>query len=370
MSYRNMEEYDTALLNNIDTNWSIYFFCSYLYSDEKKNNNILINKIFRYNKIKNKIIKTISYSLSWIKILYYSFKLKPQAIHIQWLRIPRIDLIFIKILKRITGVNIVYTAHNVLPHNTHNKYKKIFVKIYSTVSNIIVHAEQTKNEIANDFNVTKNRIQVIPHGILNNINTNYIANKFKDNDHIHFLIIGGISKYKGITEFISVWKNTCKKNENFNRTCQLYILGKASDDYHIKICNCLSEDYSPNSIFYYNAELSDEDFNSYLSNCDVVVLPYIQISQSGVLLKSLSYKKPILVSDAGGLTQPLEVGYIGEKFSWDIKNAEEMLLIIFNNINISRQYYSSSDEWKKIFSFYSWEEIGKKTSDIYNRNTN
>lgn len=368
MSYRNMEEYDTALLNHIDTDWSILFFCSYLYSNEKLNNNIQINKIFKYNKIKNKFKKCISYFFSWITILYITLKVRPTVIHIQWLRVPYIDFIFIYIIRKIIKINVIYTAHNILPHNTNDKYKKIFKKIYHTVSQIIVHAEKTKNEIMHIFLIQPNMIAVIPHGILSAPPNNYQENKFVHEDTINFLIIGGISKYKGIAEFISVWHNVCVKSKEFNNSCMLHILGMAPSDYHISLCNYLSQIGDPDSIHYQNAELSNDDFNSYLLNCDVVVLPYIKISQSGVLLKSLAYKKPVLVSDVGGLGQPLEIGYIGEKFTWDKNNAEEILLKIFNNIK--NKHYTSTAEWEKIHSFYSWNKIGKKTSSIYNRYTN
>ena len=49
---------------------------------------------------------------------------------------------------------------------------------------------------------------------------------------------------------------------------------------------------------------------------DVLLLPYKEISQSGVLLSGLKYKKTFIVSNVGGLTQPFNLGKVG----WVLEN--------------------------------------------------
>jgi glycosyltransferase involved in cell wall biosynthesis len=357
-----MEEYDRKLLNEIDDSLTVYFFCSNLLKNKVFNKNIILKSIFKYNKISNPIVKFLSYVFSWLKIIFSALKLKPCAIHVQWLRLPLIDYYILCFLKNVLGIKIIYTAHNLLPHNSGLKYKNIFVNIYNLVSTIIVHADRTRTEIMELTNPVTNNCCVIPHGILDSDDGyNFIKSECK-RDKFEYLIIGGISKYKGVLEFINLWESLCLENEHFKNVAKLNIIGKSDGVYKCKILNLLEK--CTGDVIFTEGELTDYEFEEKLFYCDLIVLPYLKGSQSGVLLKGLSFEKPIFVTSIGGLDQPLSIACIGEVFDFiDITAAKDSLLRSLSNLE--NKFYSDEGKWTAVREFYNWKRIGALTKKQY-----
>ncbi len=131
----------------------------------------------------------------------------PDLVHFQWFKVPKLDLFFIKLIKR-KNIKIVFTAHNVMPHNTGNKYFYDFKKIYEFVNRIVARTDKTKEEIISVFGINSNKIQVIPHGILD-LNA-YKNTPFKPKDtakdkEVVFSMLGNLGGYKEIDSLIDAW---------------------------------------------------------------------------------------------------------------------------------------------------------------------
>ena len=90
------------------------------------------------------------------------------------------------------------------------------------------------------------------------------------------------------------------------------------------------------------------------------------MSQSGVLMTLLSYRKPCIVSDVGGLTDPFDVARIGWVFSWkeDLSFIAEKA-IIKPILDIRSGWYPSSKNWEAIDQYFSWNRAGEATVSLY-----
>ena len=115
MSYGNLGVYDFNLINNMKSN-KIFFFGNINYDYKKFSNKITTSFIFSYSNKSNNFKKLTSYLSSMIILAKAVFVLKPRTIHIQWIKFWFVDLLFLLLLK-IRNINVVYTAHNLLPHN-------------------------------------------------------------------------------------------------------------------------------------------------------------------------------------------------------------------------------------------------------------
>ena len=60
-----------------------------------------------------------------------------------------------------------------------------------------------------------------------------------------------------------------------------------------------------------NRYLPNEELESYLTAADLVVLPYISASQSGILQLAFSSLTPVIVTDVGGLPEVVKDGHTG-----------------------------------------------------------
>jgi glycosyltransferase involved in cell wall biosynthesis len=54
--------------------------------------------------------------------------------------------------------------------------------------------------------------------------------------------------------------------------------------------------------------ITDDELPAYFERADLVVLPYLQADQSGVLFTALAFGKPLLLSDVGGFPELASTG--------------------------------------------------------------
>ena len=366
MSYNNLAIYDYSLLNNSPDNkdLEIFFFGNAKYNF-KEFNNINFIPIFNYSD-RRYIGKIVSYIFSYIKIFLCVIKKKPVIIHCQWFKLPWFDLHVIKLIKRVfLNIKIIYTAHNVLPHDKSEKYRLIYSKLYNKVDFIITHTESSKEEIVSLCNKNKENIHVIPHGLINyKIENEIIADEIKKLKRKHkiinqkiFISLGIQSYYKGIDLILNSWIKS--KDLNNNDNLLLIIAGKGDLEYYKYI-------KSSTNIIIRNEFISDKEFIAYFKIADVVLLPYRKISQSGVLLTAINEEVPVLVSNVGGLTEPFRCGRIGWIMS---ETSQDELANLLTKISKNPQEINSikNDKisWNKVKDYYNWSRIQKTTFNFY-----
>ena len=58
--------------------------------------------------------------------------------------------------------------------------------------------------------------------------------------------------------------------------------------------------------------IKDEEMYQFFEDIDITVVPYIEASQSGVVMASYTFGKPVIVTDVGGLAAQVtsETGYV------------------------------------------------------------
>lgn len=366
MSYNNLELYDKSLISNKSEKFEILYFCNKRFTGEDLAG-VSLNKVFNYSNMP-KLLKPLSYILSLLKLLLFSISSKPNIIHIQWFKLPVFDYYFYHLLKVLhPKTKFIHTAHNVLPHTPKRTDRKNYIKLYNLVDSIIVHTENSQDELnlLLKTNDSENKVVVIPHGLLSYpIDETLVNKKINSLDFLHpkhkkivFSCLGYQNHYKGIDIVVDLWLNSPKFRNN-NKII-LLIAGKG----HIPRLNEIQQ---LENTFINNNFLDDITFLSYLKLSDVILLPYRKISQSGLLLTAMNYKKPVIASNIGGLKDPFKLGKIG----WLIESNNSMeLKDVINSIieepQILTKIKTDANLWDLIKKHYSWTEIQDKTFKLY-----
>ena len=362
-SMNNLSEYDYSVTKEIDC--EIIYLCSKYY-DYKINPKLKYIYVFKYNYIKNVFQKSLSYVISLIYIAILIIKYKPVLIHIQWFKIPKLDYLFWKVVKKIFRIKIIHTAHNVLPHNTGNTYHDIYRKIYKNLSDkIIVHSTNTQEELCGLFHIEKEKVTIIRHGLLKMKYNEYeYKNQFRNSplyeiiqDKIVFTSLGEQSYYKGSDLIIKTWLKTPQLNQSDK--CVLVMAGKFDKIDYKKIEN-------HKNVFIKNQRISNEEYMFWLKHTDAYLLPYRTISQSGALLTALSEHLPVITTNVGGISEPISIANIG----WNIgdakiQNLQKTLLNILHSPEEILNIKKDDEGWKKIEKFYDWRKISKETELLY-----
>mgnify|MGYP002619906241 CR=1 FL=1 len=362
-SYHNLAVYDYNLIGNMDAD--IHYFASKHYDYKDMPDNIKVHKIFKYNKLKNNLLKAFSYIFSYLTLILFVIRKRPKVIHIQWFRIERFDKAMIAFFRFFSKAKIIYTAHNFLPHNSGYRYRNIYNRLYNSVDAIIVHTEDTKAKIQKAFNISPDKINVIPHGLLkmefNQDNYNKLLDQFNDkydlNGKIVFASLGEQSEYKGVDIIAKVWAETPQLAHNDK--CKLVIAGKFKNVEFKKLENL-------DNVILDNRRISDEEFYYVLSHSDAYLLTYREISQSGALLTAMNEKVPVVVTNVGGLADPMKIAHVGWVIDClDEQNLRNILLHIVDNPNESKNIKNDKEAWRKVHEAYDWKNISEKTRILY-----
>src|SRR5262245_14366032 len=109
-------------------------------------------------------LKKARLRLIFFKALIYLLWYRPHVVHIQWLANGEEDLRFFRLLKRC-GFSIIYTSHDLLPHDADTpETRRFFKEVYAVADRLIVHAENLRAEMIEIFESNPSKIWVVPHG--------------------------------------------------------------------------------------------------------------------------------------------------------------------------------------------------------------
>lgn len=365
-SYNNLSIYDYSLLKGIRAH-NVTYYCSSEYQLHVTPG-CRQKRVFHYHSRKTALSKSLSYIRSICSILRDVLRERPDVIHIQWIRLWAADYIF-ALVCGWAGVKVVYTAHNLSCHD-HSRKDCLKMRIYyRRLSAIIVHAERSRQELVCEYRVNTDIIHVIPHGLLPSMADEGLAEKRKNeirrqlginSGDIVFSCLGYQYEYKGIDLVAEVWRNN--KGLYDNDRLHLLIVGKNRNVSE----NVFSSLSGFNNVYVYNGQLDDVDFEAYLRLTSVILLPYKEISQSGLLLSAMNSNVPVLVSDVGGLTEPLRYGKVG----WNIGeptygNLCKWLSFLAGNEAELKSVQNDSESFDRVHKEFSWDRISEKTSRLY-----
>lgn len=261
------------------------------YLNVKKGSNIIFSKIKKYTNIvkflifKNKQIKKIL-SQKYDMVFYTFFH--------RWNNI---------ILKVVNTDNNILFLHDPIPHSGEkkNRFKKQYNQVRK-MDKIIVLSKKFTLETAKIYNFDKNKIIYIPHFLLKYNNTLPKRTSYVVNEPINFLFFGRIEKYKGINILLEAYKLI--ENKKYNSTLRIFGSGDFSE--YANKAALLS------SVFVENRYIDEKEIpDIFLERNTVVVLPYVDATQSGVIAIAYEFGCPVIATNTGGLLEQLDDGKIG-----------------------------------------------------------
>ena len=282
-------------------------------------------------------------------------RLNADVIHIQ-----RGHPWFNLVLKFLKCKVIVTTVHDVELHSGDKESSRIpqFTnkKPIKYANQVIVHGKELKREMIRKSYKNGDCINVINRGI-NSIYRRYIKTQIKEEENT-ILYFGRIWRYKGIKYLIEAEPLISEIIPNI----KIIIAGRGEDfreRYQKLVVN--KEKYT-----IYNEHISNEKVAELFLRCSIVVLPYIDASQSGVIPLAYAFKRPVVVTNVGSLPEVVddgETGYIVPPRD-PKKLAEAIINLLKDNKKIKRM---GQNAYKKGKEELSWDSIALKTVEVYNK---
>lgn len=300
------------------------------------------------------------------KLIKYVAHCKTPLVYDLGMGLPFLRCFLYSIL-RIMGKPILYTVHNVLPHDSDSlKNRVIYFVVYRVCSNyLIVHGESLKERLVSEFGVSDKKIVVAPIGSLNPPDNPAITKGEAmrslgiANDEFVLLSFGLQRYYKG-THFL-----LRALSEYKFRRFRLLIRG---DSYDAKYCEMLKdiiegEDFG-NKVDCSFGYVSDQQMELVFKAADIVLLPYFEGSQSAVKLTAYSYGRPVLISDIGSLGEYVVPGVTGETFA--VQDSDSLLMNL-EKMRINLPAYNERAIKEYLSNNLSWNICVDKVNKICER---
>ena len=187
------------------------------------------------------------------------------------------------------GFEIVSVIHDASTHpgDVWPRHRDILT-IINHSSYVVTLSQYVKNQLRNKFNV-QTQIISVKHPVFP------FGSKIKDvlPEKDYFLFVGRIKRYKGIQLLLRSWQLSNISDK------VLVIAGKGSIPRGF---------LNLPTIKIINRWLTEAEIANLISRANVVVFPYLESSQSGLLPLVINLEKIVLVSDLPGLSEQTE-GY-------------------------------------------------------------
>ncbi len=213
------------------------------------------------------------------------------VVHFQWLAVQPLD---VHLLPKDRPV--VLTAHDVLPREARAGQRDAQRRLYERVDAVVVHSIHGRDRLVDDLGVDPASVHVIPHGAFRHLTTLTPAELAPALAHTKrpvVLFFGLLRPYKGVDVLLQAWDRLGEEG----RAAELWVVGLPKMD------TTALRAAAPAGVRFVDRFVTDEEAAAYFGRADVVVLPYREIDQSGVLFTALAFGRPLVLTAVGGFPE-------------------------------------------------------------------
>ncbi|MFZ1154367.1 MAG: glycosyltransferase family 4 protein [Solirubrobacteraceae bacterium] len=298
------------------------------------------------------------------------------VVHFQWLPVQHLDAHLLPSRSPVGGAGrhgwaarrsagaqrrprLVLTAHDVLPREPRHGQLAAQRRLYDRFDAIVVHSEHGRARLVEELGADSNRIHVIPHGVFT-----HLAERSAgvpppppphQTDKPVVLCFGLMRPYKGIDVLLDAWRGAGDQAPIEN--AELWIAGMPKMD-----ISALRAAAPPN-VRFDPRFITDDELPAYFQRADLVVLPYLQADQSGVLFTALAFGKPLLLSDVGGFPELESTGAARVAPAGDARALRQALgALLHDRATLAEMCVRAR---AAATGRYSWEAVGRAHLELY-----
>lgn len=300
--------YKALVKNGCETNLHSYKFQypKFLYKKEQKDER---NTQFKIDDA-NFSIHTMN-PFNWIHVSGMIKKEKPDVVVIQWWH-PYFAPCYFMLCKLMKKQRILFVCHNVFPHERFPLDRMLTGLVLRQGSYFITQSRMDADDLLSVKPDAK--FCVTPHPTYNAFKLADLSKSeardmlgIDENDKV-LLFFGFVREYKGLKYLLQAMPDISKRLPG----AHLWVVGDfGSDrDMYFDLIENLKIKESVRTVEGY---IADAEVEKYFAACDLVVLPYISATQSGIVQISYGFNKPVLVTDVGGLPDVVtdsKTGYV------------------------------------------------------------
>jgi len=252
---------------------------------------------------------------------------------------------------------LVFTIHDFKPHPGDRLSEKtpLSVEMFARrrADELVVHSQYLREIVLQNLPGIRGKVSVIPHI---QIGEELSSAARKDEEHL-VLFFGRIWEYKGLEYLIRAEPLITARVPG----AKILIAGQGED-----FSRYARMMVHPERFIVHNEFISEDRAADYFQRASVVVLPYIEASQSGVIPMAYSAAKPVVATTVGGLPEIVEDGRTGYLVApRDVAQLADAVTCLLLDAQLRRRMGENGK--RKMEAECSPNVIAQKTLDIYHR---
>lgn len=259
--------------------------------------------------------------LTWLQALRAIREFSPRVVVFQWWQPffgPLVGMLARALGNR--GIKRVIECHNVFPHEGSPLDRRLLKFAFSPADHLITHSERDRRNVA--AIVPGKSVSVCSLPALEE----FAGHATPTREGRTILFFGKVRKYKGLSVLLEAMPKVLQRLD-----CRLEIIGEfyESIDRYNRLIRKLGLE---TAVRIDNRYVANEEVPGIFERADVLVLPYVSASSSGVAQIALSNALPVIASSAGGLSEAVMDGVNGLMFpSGDSDALAERIVYYFTN---------------------------------------
>ncbi len=248
---------------------------------------------------------------------------------------------------------LMISIHDPFPHSSDEKHAaSLLSRFYRFVNDHFIkhHLLYNKTQLAdysNFFSIDPSRVFASRLGPYSCLPSSHFHKMTYD---IDFLFFGRIEKYKGLELLLDAFRLLL----NSNPQAKLCIAGKGDLGFDLK-----SKGIPENNICFINRFIPNEELEELIAHSKVIVCPYLDATQSGVVMTAYGFRTPVIVTDVGALAESVDHGLTGMVVEPNnpLALSKAMIFVIEDQFFLSKApghiddiYYQGNKSWRAICS--------------------
>src|SRR3954462_1614894 len=269
--------------------------------------------------------------------------------HFQWLTVQPVDWALLP-----SGPPRVLTAHDVIPREPRPGQIAATRRLVHRMDAVVVHSDHGADRLNIELDLPRDRIRVIPHGAFDHYRRiaapRPLPSELAEVEGPVILFFGLLRPYKGIDVLLEAFREV--------EGAELWVVGNP------RMPTGPLHEMAPRGVRFVERFIRDPEIPAYFRRADLVVLPYRQIDQSGVLYTALAFGRPLVLSRVGGFAELAERHDAARLVppGDPVALAAAIQELVANSAKRERLGQAAADA---AATAYSWDSIAERTLGLY-----
>lgn len=303
--------------------------------------------------------------LDAVSVALAARRLRPDVIHLHCTNPAAV--VYLAALRMVRRP-VVFTAHVVTPHEPIPLQQAIYRQIYRWCDVVVAHSQRDRQRLLDEFSLHSDRVVIIPHGEYGFLEQ---AGQAHDRDGCRrdlslapddevALFFGYVREYKGLDVLLEAWPAVVKARP----AARLVVAGdpvqlpegrrRELEVWAAHVGAVCRLEYIPVSAVA-----------SYFHAADALVMPYRQISQSGVLFLGLALGLPVVATTVGAVPEVVEDGESALLVPPESPKAlSEALVRVLSDAPLRARLVAGG---RRVAGEHGWPSIAEQTDRLFAR---